>query len=501
MTAVWVLGDQLSRQRGPLADDPERVLLVEAASFARRRQYHPQKLTLVFAAMRNLRDDLRADGVDVVYERAETFGDGLEAYFDKYPGDELVLQRPPAHGTAQRLRELVEARGGRLTVVSNENFVCSRERFDEWADGDSYSHEAFYRMLRRETGYLMDGDEPEGGAWNYDEQNRETPPADYEAPDVPTFDNGEHVPAVREWVEAEFDTWGDPDAFDWPVTREQAERALSDFVDHRLADFGPYQDAMVQDEWHLAHSLLSSALNVGLLGPREVVEAAIQAYREREAVPLHSVEGFVRQVIGWREFMRHVYRREMPELASANQLDAERELPPLYWEPDATEMACLSESVGHVYDRGYAHHIERLMLLSNFALTYGASPQALNEWFYGGFVDAYHWVVTPNVLGMGSFATDSFTTKPYAASANYVDGMSDHCSGCPYDPDETTGERACPFNSLYWDFLAEHEDDLRENYRMGLVYSHLDDKRDAGNLSAIQERAADVRRLVAEGSL
>jgi deoxyribodipyrimidine photolyase-related protein len=499
MTAVWVLGDQLSRGRGPLADHPERVLLVEASEFASRRPYHPQKLTLVFAAMRNLRDALRADGVEVVYEQAETFGEGLDAYFDHHPGDELVVQRPPTHGAEQQLRELVESRGGTLTVVPNENFVCSRERFDEWADSDSYSHEAFYRTMRRETGYLMDGDDPEGGEWNYDEQNRETPPPDYEAPDVPTFDYDEHVPAVREWVEAEFDTWGDPDGFDWPVTREHAERALADFLDNRLADFGPYQDAMVESEWHLSHSLLSSALNVGLLGPEEVVEAAIDAYRDREDVPLHSVEGFVRQVLGWREFMRHVYRREMPQLAASNQLGAERDLPPLYWDPDATEMACLSTAVEHVHERGYAHHIERLMLLSNFALTYGASPQALNEWFYGGFVDAYHWVVTPNVLGMGSFATDAFTTKPYAASANYVDRMSDHCAGCRYDPDATTGENACPFNSLYWDFLAEHEDALREHSRMGLVYSHLDDKREAGQLSAIRERASEVRRLIDAG--
>lgn len=499
MTAVWVLGDQLSRRHGPLADDPKRVLLVEAAAFARRRRYHPQKLTLVFAAMRHLRDDLRADGVEVVYEQAETFGDGLDAYFEQHPDDELVVQRPPTHGAAQRLRELVEERGGDLTVVPNGNFICSPERFDEWADGDAYSHEAFYRMMRRETGYLMDDGEPEGGEWNYDEQNREPPPTDYEAPAVPTFDYGEYVSAVRDRVETEFDTWGDSSGFEWPVTREQAERALGDFLENRLADFGPYQDAMVEGEWHLEHSLLSSALNLGLLGPRKVVEAAIETYRERDDVPLNSVEGFVRQIIGWREFVRHVYRREMPELASANQLEATRDLPPLYWDPDETEMACLESAVGHVYERGYAHHIERLMVLSNFALVYGVSPQALNEWFYGGFVDAYHWVVTPNVLGMGTFATDAFATKPYAASANYVDRMSDHCSGCRFDPDETTGEDACPFNSLYWDFLADHEDELRENYRMGLVYSHLDDKRDAGQLSVIRERASEVRRLVGDG--
>ena len=498
MTAVWVLGDQLSRQRGPLADDPERVLFVESEAFTQRRRYHPQKLTLVFAAMRTLADDLRSDGVDVVYECTETFGDGLDAYFDRHPGDELVVQRPPAHGATARLRNLVESRGGALRVVENEQFVCSPTAFDEWAaerSGDAYNHEAFYRWMRRRTGYLMDDGDPEGGEWNYDDQNRETPPADYESPPLPVFEYGEHVSAVESWVADAEDTWGDPDGFNWPVTREQSERAIEDFLANRLPVFGPYEDAMLDDDWHLEHSLLSSALNVGLVGPREVVEAAISEYRDREDVPLNSVEGFVRQVLGWREFMRHVYRREMPDLAAANQLGQDRDLPPLYWDPEATDMACMGAAVGRVYDHGYTHHIERLMLLSNFALTYGVAPQALNEWFYGGFVDAYHWVVTPNVVGMGSFGTDAFTTKPYAASANYVDGMSDYCDGCHYDPDATTGADACPFNSLYWDFLAANEDDLRSNHRMGLVYAHLDNKREAGDLEDIRERADDVRRF------
>ncbi|MFB6071471.1 MAG: cryptochrome/photolyase family protein [Halobacterium sp.] len=499
MTAVWVLGDQLSPRRGPLAADPDRALFVEAASFADRRRYHPQKLMLVFAAMRHCRDELREDGVDVVYERCETFGEGLDAYFDAYPGDELVVQRPPTHGAEARLRELVESRGGRLRVVDNEQFRCSRDQFDDWMGDPPFEHEAFYRRMRRETGVLMDDGDPVGGQWNYDERNRETPPDDYESPDVPVFEYGDHLADVREWVAAECETWGDPEGFNWAVTRAQAERALADFVENRLPAFGPYQDAMVDGEWHLEHSLLSAALNVGLLGPREVVEAAVDAYHEREGVPLHSVEGFVRQVLGWREFVRHVYDREMPELAGANQLGASRALPPLYWDPDATEMACMASAVGHVYDRGYAHHIERLMLLSNFALTYGVSPQALNEWFYGGFVDAYHWVVTPNVVGMGAFGTDAFTSKPYASSANYVNRMSDHCADCRYDPDATTGERACPFNSLYWDFLAANEDRLRGNHRMGLVYSHLDDKREAGELEAVRERAAEVREDVADG--
>jgi deoxyribodipyrimidine photolyase-related protein len=216
-------------------------------------------------------------------------------------------------------------------------------------------------------------------------------------------------------------------------------------------------------------------------------------------VPLNSLEGFVRQVIGWREFVRHTYREAMPELATANQLDATEALPEAYWTGE-TEMACLSNAVAGVRERGYSHHIERLMVLSNFALLYGVEPPQLNEWFHAAYVDAYHWVTTPNVVEMGSFGTGVFATKPYAASANYIDRMSDHCAGCPYDEDRATGEGACPFNTLYWEFLGRNEDDLRSNHRMGLVYSHWDDK-DADERAAIRERAAEVRALAEHDEL
>jgi deoxyribodipyrimidine photolyase-related protein len=255
---------------------------------------------------------------------------------------------------------------------------------------------------------------------------------------------------------------------------------------------------MVGDEWGMYHALLSPALNIGLLHPAEVVERVIEA-GEDDAVPLNSVEGFVRQVIGWREFVRHVYRREMPDLAEANQLDAEQDLPPAYWTGD-TEMNCLRESVEGVRERGYAHHIQRLMVLSNFGLLYGVEPAQLNRWFHAGFVDAYHWVTTPNVVEMGLFGSGVFATKPYAASANYINKMSDYCSGCEYYHTKTTGEGACPFNALYWDFLDRNGDELRDNHRMGLVYSHLDNKDDE-ELTAIRKRADTLRERARSGEL
>ncbi|MFB6305228.1 MAG: cryptochrome/photolyase family protein [Haloferacaceae archaeon] len=514
---VWLLGDQLNADAAPLSDG-ERVLLVEAHGFAARRPYHPQKLTLLFAAMRRFRDELRDAGHEVVYLRAERFGAALDEYFDRYPGDELTLMRPASHGAVDRLRELVGERGGELSVVPNALFLTTPAEFDAWAagrDGDGgFRQEDWYRHVRRETGYLTDGDDPVGGEWNYDEENRETPPEDWRAPPTPTFED-EYVAETASWVRERFDGWGndafDPAAFPWPASRADALRALDHFVEHRLPEFGPYQDAMLDDEWALAHSLLSSSLNLGLLRPAETVEAAVEAYETGDA-PIHSVEGFVRQVIGWREYMRHVYRREMPAMGEANQLGLDRDLPPAYWASggddagnasasgDDTDMRCLSAAVSGVWERGYAHHIERLMVLSNFALLYGADPHELNEWFHAGFVDAYHWVTTPNVVGMGTFATDVLSSKPYAASGNYVNRMSDHCADCPYAVSRTTGEGACPFNALYWDFLAEHEERLRGTGRMGLVYSHLDDKRGT-DLAAIRDRAADLRERAADGDL
>ncbi|WP_458207697.1 cryptochrome/photolyase family protein [Haladaptatus sp. NG-SE-30] len=500
---VWVLGDQLTTQVGPITDRAdERVLLVEAHDFARRMPYHPQKLMLVYSAMRHFRDELREVGREVVYRQAETFSEALEAHFEEFPDDELRMMTPASHGAGERLAELVSDAGGQLELVANDLFLVSLAEFDDWAgDSERIRHEQFYRWARKQTGYLMDDGDPVGGKWNYDEQNRETPPSDHEFPDTPSFEPDETTREVQAWVEREFETWGNPDGFRWPVTRGQALDALDHFLQYHLADFGPYQDAMLDSEWALNHSLLSSSLNIGLLHPREVIEAAIDASEAgvADSAPINSVEGFVRQVLGWREFMRHVYRRRMPEMASANRLDARRGLPELYYTGE-TEMNCLHHAVERVRERGYGHHIERLMVLSNFALLYAVTPQELDRWFHFGFVDAYHWVTTPNVVGMGVFGTDAVATKPYAASGRYIDRMSDFCRHCRYDVGETEGKDACPFNALYWDFLAANEDDLRDNYRMALVYSNLDGKEE-NEVEAMRDRASEIREQAREGDL
>jgi deoxyribodipyrimidine photolyase-related protein len=403
---------------------------------------------------------------------------------------------------------LIEREDGSVDVVDNSLFLCSRADFDTWAVDRStpYRHEEFYRFMRRKTDYLMDGDRPVGGTWNFDRENREFPGRKHEPPDPPYFPPDDLTRDVAEWVDETFDgsydgppyggDWANPESFRWPVTREDALAMLDGFVEERLTAFGPYQDAMLDGEWAMYHALLSPALNLGLLHPAEAVEAVIAAGESDPDIPLNSVEGFVRQIIGWREFVRHVYRTTMPDLADANQLDADADLPEWYWTGE-TDMACLSDTIASVRKRGYSHHVQRLMLLSNFALLYGVDPRQLDRWFHAGYVDAYHWVTTPNVVEMGSYGAGVFATKPYATSANYISRMSDYCPNCPYNPDETTGDEACPFNALYWDFLDRNEAELRRNPRMALMYSHLDD----ANRQAIRDRVRTLRRMEKDGEL
>jgi len=502
----WVLGTHLHPDVGPLKRAPEgsRVLLIEAHEFARRKRYHHHKLTLVFAGMRQFRDTLRERGYDVKYIKADTFGDGLHTYFEQYPEDELVQMRSPSHRSADTFEGLVEDAGGQLDVVQNELFVGTREAFDEWSNAtskDPFRHETFYRWMRRQTGVLMTDDgEPVGGEWNYDSDNQEFPPDEWDSPPVLNPEHDELTHRTSEWVAEEFDVWGATEELVWPVTRAQATRKLEHFVANRLPEFGPYQDAMRSDDWAMAHALLGSSINLGLLHPWEVVETIEQAYYDRDDIPLNSVEGVLRQLIGWREFMRHVYRHAMPQLDTANQLEATHDLPEFYWSGH-TNMECLRQTVADVHERGYSHHIQRLMVLANFATLWGVQPSQLNEWFHATYVDAYHWVTTPNVVEMGQYGEGIFASKPYVSSANYIDKMSDYCGDCHYYKTKDTGERACPFNALYWDFLDRNEAQLRSNHRMGLMYSHVDSKQDSDAMANIKDRVETLREKERYGEL
>lgn len=487
-TSLWILGDQLHADH-PGLGQADRVVMVESAGRARRRPVHRRKLTLLLSAMRHRAAELEASGVEVDYRIVEGTMDGLAAHVDVHRPERIVTMEASEWAGSRLQASLGERLGVPVEVLPNTRMLTGR--FDPFPDLEPTRPvvmERFYRKMRVHFGLLLDGaGEPEGGAWNFDSENRRPyPRKGLRPPPLPSFAPDEATRQVMARVESTPGI-GSVDGFDLAVTREQALEALDDFLTHRLEWFGPYEDVMSAEHGALYHSVLSPHLNLGLLDPLEACRAAEAAYREGRA-PINSVEGFVRQIAGWREFVYWNYRRLMPELARMNDWDHHLPLPAFFWTGD-TDLRCLSTVIRRVLDTGYSHHIERLMVLCNFAMLAGLDPGAVNEWFLSCYVDAYEWVVTPNVVGMGLNADGGIiATKPYVASARYIDRMSDFCPGCRYDPAKRTGDDACPFNALYWDFLARNEERLRANPRLGpavLGLRHLDE---------------DERRRVAESS-
>jgi deoxyribodipyrimidine photolyase-related protein len=502
---VLVLGDQLTRSVGPLAHaEPEEttVLMIESAGLASAIPHHKQKLVLVFSAMRHFAEGLQADGFRVDYRQASDFGTGVAEHLLETGADRLTVMAPTDHGYLERLRAATVGGGAELVVVPNELWLTSEEEFDAWADGrKTLRLEYFYRAVRKKLGWLMDGDEPRGGRWNFDADNRRTPEPGHRFPGSVSFAPDAQTREVIDMVEARWpEHFGTTEGFGWPVTRGQALEALDDFLRHRLTDFGPFEDAMVESEPVLYHSLLSVPLNLGLLHPREVCERALAfAADPAHDVPLQSIEGFIRQILGWREFIRHVYRRLMPDLREANALGHDLPLPEAYWGA-RTGMRCVGQAVQQLQATGHTHHIQRLMVLGNFALVARVDPRELNDWFLACYVDALDWVVTPNVMGMSQFADlGSFTSKPYAASGKYVDRMSDHCARCSFDPRKTVGDDACPLNALYWDFIDHHAERWRENPRMALMVRNWE-RRAPEARAEILAKAASIRERLAPGA-
>ena len=448
------------------------VLLVESVAKGRALPFHRKKLVLVLSAMRHFAAALRAKGHVVDHRRADTYAAGIRASVEEHGAQEVRLMRPREWGMQQRLEQADLGAAVRWHDDGGEggHFLLPREEGLAWAQrqGSRLRMDAFYRWMRERTGLLMEDGKPVGGRWSYDTDNRK-PARGQRPPELLKHPPDDLTQAAMEQVRGWRDRWASVDGFDWPVTREGALAELDGFVAHRLAGFGDYQDAMLNGEPFLWHARLSPALNLGLLDPREVVAAAVAAWRRGDA-PINAVEGFVRQVIGWREFMRVVYWHRMPGLRQANLLEAQRPLPDFYWDPSRTRMRCMSEAVGAVRDHGYAHHIQRLMVLGNFALLAEVRPIEVSHWFWAAFVDAYEWVELPNVHGMALFADDSFTTKPYAASGQYIHKMSNHCSSCAYQVRARHGDDACPFNSLFWRFMIRNEPRLRKNPRLARLY-------------------------------
>jgi deoxyribodipyrimidine photolyase-related protein len=478
-----ILGDQLSLDVSALRDlDAERdvVLMMEVMEEATYVRHHRQKIVLVLSAMRHFAATLRARGVRVDYVALDTADNSggltsemLRAVTRHHP-DRIVVTEPGEWRVQESIERWSSLARMPVEVRGDDRFLASRARFAAWARGRrAWRMEHFYREMRREHGILMEDDRPVGGDWNYDAANRQRLPARMTLPARLRFAPDAITREVMALVERRFGAhFGSLEEFGWPVTRADALRALDDFIVHGLPSFGDYQDAMRAGAPFVFHSLLSTALNLGLLLPMEVCRAA-EASLSAGAAPLNAVEGFVRQILGWREYVRGVYWSLMPDYAQSNALQATRPLPEFYW-TGKTPMRCLRSVIDDTARYAYSHHIQRLMVTGNFALLAGVAPREIERWYLAVYADAYEWVEMPNTLGMAVFADGGkMASKPYAASGAYINRMSDFCSGCAYDVKQKTGPKACPFNFLYWAFLLRHQAQLSGNPRLAMPYRTL----------------------------
>ncbi|AZQ66079.1 cryptochrome/photolyase family protein [Silicimonas algicola] len=477
---VLVLGDQLTTRVAALREadlSTDVVVMAEVMGEATYVRHHVRKLAFCFSAMRHFRNRLRSAGWTVDYTQLDD-----EAAHDSIAG--AILSAADRHGSTEviatepgewRLLEALQSLPLKTTMLEDDRFVASHADFNAWAaNRKELRMEWFYRDMRRKTGLLMEDGEPAGGQWNFDHDNRKPAPKGIDFGGPLRFSPDGITKEVLTMIELRFpDNFGVLRPFWFAVREEEAGRALSHFIKHALAPFGDYQDAMLSNDDFLSHSLLSIYLNAGLLDPIEVCEAAEQAWKDG-AAPLNAVEGFIRQIIGWREYMRGIYWREGPEYDARNALSHRRKLPEFYWTAE-TEMRCIRRAVEATRDHAYAHHIQRLMVTGNFALLAGIDPAEVYDWYMLAYADAYGWVMAGNVIGMSQFADGGIVgSKPYVSSGNYINRMSDYCAECAYDVKKRTGEDACPFNFLYWHFLDRHRERFQSNPRMANMYRSWD---------------------------
>ncbi len=471
-----VLGDQLTRGISALRGHApgDTVLMMEVVEEATYVRHHKQKLTLIFSAMRHFAEELRRDGLSVDYTRLDdpastgSFTGEVQRAIARHRPTRIVVTEPGEW----RVMEMMKGWGAE--ILADDRFFATPASFAAWARGRKQLRmEFFYRDMRRASGLLMEGDEPSGGQWNFDHDNRKSLPKDVTPPKRQRFEPDAITQEVMAMVQQRFAShFGDLEPFGWAVTREDALEALDHFITACLPNFGDFQDAMKQGNAFLYHSIISPYLNIGLLTPREICEAAETAWSRGQA-PLNAVEGFIRQILGWREYVRGLYWLKMPAYAHTNALDAQRPLPDFYW-TGKTGMNCLAQAIGDTQRHAYAHHIQRLMVTGNFALLAGLAPKEVEAWYLLVYADAFEWVELPNTHGMALFADGGvMASKPYAASGAYIDRMSDYCSSCRYDPAVKLGPKACPFNYLYWDFLIRNEGKLKSNPRMAMPYRTL----------------------------
>ncbi|MDC0206386.1 cryptochrome/photolyase family protein [Nitrospinae bacterium] len=483
-TLRLILGDQLSHDISSLKDcnkTEDIILMCEVWNEATYVKHHKKKIAFLFSAMRHFAKELKESGYKILYTKLEDdqnigfFKSEIARALKQQKVEHIVVTHPGEYRVLEDIKGWATNFKISVEIRTDDRFLCSPEEFALWAKGRKQLRmEYFYREMRKKYNVLMKDNEPMGGEWNYDSKNRKPPKDDLLIPEPYCNGIDEITREVMSLVAERFpDHFGDLEPFYFAVTRQQALQTLNLFIEQRLPNFGDYQDAMIEGEPWMYHAHISFYLNCGLLLPLECVKAAEKAYQQGKA-PLNAVEGFIRQIIGWREYVRGIYWLEMPEYAQKNFFGAKHNLPNFYWTAD-TKMNCLHQCVLETQKNAYAHHIQRLMVLGNFSLIAGIDPVQVNEWFLSVYADAYEWVELPNVSGMTLFADGGYlASKPYAAGGSYINKMSDYCKNCNYKVTKKNGEDACPFNYLYWDFLIRNRDKLESNHRIGMMYKMYD---------------------------
>ncbi len=498
---ILVLGDQLTEGLSALREGDrgtDTVVMAEVLEEATYVKHHPKKIALIFSAMRKFAAALEADGWTVAYaqldytDNAGSIVGELLRRAEQTGAQEVICTEP---GEWRLINKLTHA-PIKTVILQDDRFLASHKEFEDWAEGrKALRMEYFYRDMRRKTGLLMDGDKPAGGQWNFDHDNRKPAPGSIDPKGPLKFEPDNVTGDVLGLVETQFaNHFGDLRPFWFATTRSQALEALDHFIAHSLPTFGDYQDAMLRGEDFLFHAIISPYLNIGLLEPLEVCQAAEKAYDKGDA-PINAVEGFIRQIIGWREYVRGIYFLEGPEYAKRNALNQNRDLPAMYWGGE-TKMACMEGSIGQTAREAYAHHIQRLMVTGNFALLAGIDPSQVSNWYLEVYADAFEWVEAPNVVGMSQFADGGvIASKPYVSSGAYINRMSDYCKGCAYKVAQKTGEGACPFNTLYWHFLDRHRERFSGNARMGNMYRTWDRMDEEKRATVLADGAAVLAKL------
>jgi deoxyribodipyrimidine photolyase-related protein len=502
---IPVLGDQLSHDLSALAEQDKAdciILMVEVDEETAYVAHHKAKLVYILSAMRHHAEDLRASGWQVEYVRLDdpensgSFSGELARGIERHGPVGIRVTEAGEWRVQAMLDNWADRFAVPVTILPDTRFLVSHAEFEEWAEGRKQLRmEFFYREMRRKTGLLIDGNGPEGDQWNFDTENRKPAKRDLMMPKPLHFAPDEVTCEVIDMVEARFPgNRGRTEKFGFAVSRSDALKQQRHFLEYALPQFGDYQDAMLTGEPFLWHSILSPYINSGLLDPLALCREVEARYRD-DKVPLNAAEGFIRQIIGWREYVRGIYWWAGPDYVDRNELKATRNLPSFYW-TGQTDMHCLSQAIGQTLEYAYAHHIQRLMITGNFALIAGVDPRQAHEWYLAVYADAYEWVELPNTLGMSQFADGGLLgSKPYAASGAYINRMSDYCGHCRYDVKQRIGPDACPFNALYWDFIARNEKKLRVNPRMAMPYRNWDRMADGDKIALRAQAQQFLERL------